>query len=407
MDADTQDLLHRKVREAMPWIIALRRDIHRHPELRFEEYRTAERLAEEMRDLGLEITTGLAGTGVTAVLEGEGSGGAEEIRTVGLRGDMDALPMSEATGLSFASERPGIMHACGHDAHSSVVAGVARIFATTPELCKAVRGRLKFLFQPAEEGGMGANEMIRAGALENPSVDAVLGFHVFPNLPTGQLSVYPRYSHASADSITLTIRGRGGHAGYPHHNVDPLVPMSEILLAFRTLVAREVDALDSAAISVGMVRAGETDNVIPAVAEIRGTLRCFGEELRERLHRRIREVVAGIVEAHRATAEVRFHGYCPANCNDARVTALVQEEAVGVVDASEILELPPSMGAEDFGFFTKAIPGSMFRLGCTAPTTKDWYPLHSPHFVIDEGCFEIAAEVLARTALRMLDSGIP
>lgn len=406
MDAEIANELAEKVREHHEWVVDLRREIHRRPELRFEEYETSARLQRELEGLGLEVRTGLAGTGVAAVLEGGGksSGGLD---VVALRADMDALPLTEATGLPFSSVNMGRMHACGHDAHSAMVAGIARIFAQSPKLRQALPGTLKFVFQPAEEGGMGARQMIQAGVLRDPEVQAILGIHVFPNLPTGKVSVYPRYSHASADSFKIELDGRGGHAGYPHLSVDPVSPLADILVALRTLVSRETDALDSAAISVGMIRCGETDNVVAENAVIQGTLRSLGEGLRDKLMRRIREVATNIAEAHRGRAEVHFHGECPANLNDARVTGAVAEECQEVVGGLSTLRLPPSMGAEDFGFFNQEVPGSMFRLGCSEPGNDDWFPLHSPHFVIDEECMALGAHILARTAFRLLERGIP
>jgi amidohydrolase len=317
---------------------------------------------------------------------------------------MDALPIDEPEGLPFRSGRPGIMHACGHDAHSAVVAGLARILAP---LADRLPGTIKLLFQPAEEGGMGAQAMIEAGALDHPRVDAILGFHVFPGLPTGEVSVYRGPSHASADTFAFTFRGKGGHAGYPHLCRDPLGPACEWVVALKALIARETDPLDAAVATVGAVRGGDAPNVTPETAEVRGTLRCLDEDLRARLKRRLVETAEGLAAAHRVEVEARFEPGCPANRNDPRVADLVGEQARAVLGAGAVKSLPPAMGAEDFACFTRVVPGAMFRLGCAAPGAGPAASLHSPRFALDEACMEHAAVVLARAAWCLVEAGLP
>ena len=393
------------VREHGGWLRDLRRDLHRHPELRFEEVRTSERLTEELRGMGLEVRDGLAGgTGLTAVLEGEAAGPG--LSCVALRADLDALPLQEETGLPFASTRPGVMHACGHDAHAAVVATLARVLTGDRELRRALPGRVVFLFQPAEEGGFGAREMIASGALKDPDVEAILGLHVHPVLRTGQLSVYRGPSHASADAFVVRFSGTGGHAGYPHLSRDPVTPLAETLLGIRSLVTREVDPLTPAVLSVGMIKGGHADNVTPEVTEIHGTLRCVDEDVRAHLKQRLGEMAQGFAQAHRAAATVTWDEGCPATMNDPRLGALLKQEAQGVVPSEGVYELPPGMGAEDFGVYTQAIPGALFRLGCTPPDAQEWFPLHNPRFFLDEASLELGAQILARTAFRLLGEGL-
>lgn len=388
------------------WLQSLRRDLHRHPELRFEEFRTSGRIREEMEALGLELRTGLGGTGLTATLEGA-SPATPGLGTVALRADLDALPMQEETGLAFASENDGVMHACGHDAHSATVATMARIVARSERLREALPGRLVFLFQPAEEGGMGAQEMILAGALEDPAIEAMLGFHVHPVLPTGEISVYRSYSHASADCFVLRFRGKGGHAGYPHLSRDPLTPAAEMLLGLRTLVAREVDPLIPSVISVGMVRAGHANNVTPETVTLEGTLRCFDEEVRAYLKERMAAMAAGFAEAHRCEARIEWDQGCPATRNDPRIAEVFHQSAGQILEAGKVHEHPPGMGAEDFGVFSQSVPGALFRLGCTPPDAEQWWPLHNPRFHLDEDSLEIAARILLRTAFQLSIEGFP
>lgn len=407
LPSDIEQRIADGVREHGGWLRDLRRDLHRHPELRFEEVRTAGRLGEELRGMGLEVREGLArGTGLTASLAGEAPAAEGGLDCVALRADLDALPIQEETGLPFASTRPGVMHACGHDAHAAVVATAARVMAGDKELRKALPGRLLFLFQPAEEGGFGAREMIASGALESPKVEAILGMHVHPVLPTGELSVYRGASHASADAFVVRFSGKGGHAGYPHLSRDPVTPLAETLLGMRSLVTREVDPLSPAVLSVGMIRGGHADNVTPESTELHGTLRCVDEEVRAQLKRRLAEMAQGFASAHRAEAIVEWDEGCPATINDPRLGALLKVEASGVVPPQGVHELPPGMGAEDFGVYTQAIPGALFRLGCTPPGAPEWFPLHNPRFHLDEACLELGAQILLRSAFRLLGEGL-
>lgn len=402
--------IDRGVDETFDELVELRRALHQCPELRYEEYETSERVAEHLKETGLDLRGGFArGTGLVAVLPGEASDeeapGGEGLACVALRADLDALPIQEDTGLPFASQNPGRMHACGHDCHSAVVATAARVVARSPLLRKSFQGNLVFLFQPAEEGGLGAQAMMDTGALEDPDVEAILGFHVYPALRTGELSVYKKYSHASADCFDIFFHGKGGHAGYPHMSRDPVGAGAEFLLFTRNLVSREVDPLVPAAVSVGKVWAGETHNVIPEKVEIAGTLRTTDEDTRRHLKARLQEAAESLAQAHGLRAEVHFDSGCPSTRNDPRISQLFREEAQAFLRPATVHVPPPGMGSEDFGFYTQALPGALFRLGCTAPTAMSWYPLHNPRFVVDEESLRLATKILLRTAFRLLRQG--
>ncbi len=400
------EIIREGLADSREFLVDLRRAIHKNPELRYEEFATASRLTQEMRTLGLSVREGLGVTGLTATLEGQAPP-QSNVQVVALRADMDALPLQEETGLPFASENPGVMHACGHDAHSAIVATMARVAAQSPRLRELLPGKLVFLFQPAEEGGLGAQAMIDAGALENPSIDAMLGLHVYPGLRTGEISVYESYSHASADSFTLTFTGKGGHAGYPHQSHDPISPTADWIVAIRSLVAREVDPLSPAVLSVGSIHGGHTFNVTPESITLQGTLRCLNEEERDRIKTRMRELADGFAKAHRAEAALSFEAECPATLNDARISRVFRSQAEPLLGAQHVHALPPGMGAEDFGIYAKHLPAALFRLGCTPKTAKEWFPLHSPHFYVDEESLFLAAEILLKSALRLLFSGLP
>jgi amidohydrolase len=404
LDPELEQEITAQLKVNRSWLRTLRRDLHRHPELRFEEFRTSSRITEELEGMGLEVRGGLAGTGLTATLAGD-LPPQGKVHTLALRADLDALPMQEETELSFISEHDGVMHACGHDAHSATIATIARMVTGSPLLRSRLPGNLVFLFQPAEEGGLGAKEMILAGALKNPRVDAMLGFHVHPVLPTGEMAVYCGYSHASADCFDICIQGKGGHAGYPHFSRDPLTPAAELLLAIRTLVSREVDPLSPAVLSVGILRAGHANNVTPETVRIEGTLRCVDEEVRTYLKRRLQELAVGLAASHRATATVNWDQGCPATQNAPGISKVFQEQAQTMAGIETIHWPPPGMGAEDFGMFSQTVPGALFRLGCTSPTATEWWPLHNPRFTLDEDCLDLAAELLLRTAFELLQGG--
>jgi amidohydrolase len=382
------------VAELTPSLLEMRRDFHRHPELGFQEFRTSAKLAEFLRGLGLEVTTGVAQTGLVARLKGAKPG-----KTVLVRADIDALPIHEETGAEYASQTPGVMHACGHDGHASVAAHVAAAFARMRD---QLEGEVRFAFQPAEEIVSGARPMIEAGVLEG--VDAVVGLHLNSQLPAGKVGVRSGPSMAAADAFTLTVRGKGTHAAMPHMGVDTVVIAAHVILALQTLVSRETDPVNTSVITIATVTAGEgAHNIIPETTELKGTLRTFDSALRERLARRIEELSKGVAAAMGGSAEIVWRQGSPAVVNDAALTERFRAIAREVVGEENLLETPPVMGGDDMAEFLLRRPGVYFWVGAGDPASGKDQPHHHPSFDIDdERALPIATELLARTALEFL-----
>lgn len=363
-------------RGVQPRVVDLRRRLHAHPELGLELPVTQAAVLDELADLGLEITTGTSTTSIVADLVcGDGP-------TVLLRGDMDALPMPEDTGLDFASTIEGRMHACGHDAHTAMLAGAARVLS---ERRDRLRGRVRLMFQPGEEGFGGATHMIDEGVCEG--VDHAFALHITPNLPSGWLGLRAGPVMASADVFHIRITGRSGHASMPHHTVDPVPIAAEIVLAIQSMVTRRVEAFDPAVVTVTRLQAGTTTNVIGEGAELAGTIRTFSEQQRSFVHDRLTAVAHGIAAAHEAAAEVEIERGYPVTVNDAGGAALLRSAAESVLGAERVVEMPsPVMGAEDFSYVLQRVPGAMAFLGVcpTGHTIHDAPACHSNRMMLDE-----------------------
>ncbi|HEU5434508.1 MAG TPA: amidohydrolase, partial [Thermomicrobiales bacterium] len=342
MVAETR--LRDEIDELLPGVIADRRDFHEHPELAYHEERTSGIVAERLRALRVEdIRTGIAGTGVTGLIHGTASGPG---RVALLRADMDALPIYEQNEVEYRSRTDGVMHACGHDAHTAMLLAVARLLM---DRRGEFSGTIKALFQPAEElPPGGAKPMIEAGVLEDPHVDAVFGLHIDQNSPLGVVSVRPGPYMAAADRFTIALKGKGGHGAHPHDTVDPILIGAQIVTALQSLVSREIDPISSGVVSVTAFLAGDAFNVIPDTAELRGTVRTFAPENRDRLEKRIGELVTGIAGAMRADATVDYNRGYPSTVNDPEMTDIVREAAIATVGADHVREGAPMMGAEDF-----------------------------------------------------------
>ena len=341
--------------------IDIRRDIHAHPELRFEENRTAGIVAEKLRSLGLEVTEGIGKTGVVGILRGEQTSTSKKRRAIGLRADMDALPIEEKNRFPHASVFKGKMHACGHDGHVAMLLGAAEVLADERHL---LAGDVVFIFQPAEEGGAGALRMIEDGLFTRFPVDAVFAMHNWPGLPVGTFAVRKGPMMASSNEFELTIRGKGAHAAMPNLGVDPVPIACQIVLAFQQLISRVRDPLDPAVISVTQMRAGEAINVIPEFATLAGTVRTFKEETLDVMEAQMREISQNLSAAFGAQSEFVFKRNYPALINDEICTKFIQ----GVLEQLEGVErvyddLPPTMGAEDFAFMLQHKPGSYVWLG--------------------------------------------
>ena len=368
-------------------VIRWRRRIHEHPELGFAEERTSALVEETLRHAGI-ATTRVAKTGVVGVLPGAKPG-----KTIAFRADMDALPLDERSGEPFSSRVPGVMHACGHDAHTAMLLGAAVSLASERD---RLAGTLKFFFQPAEEGPGGALPMIEAGVMREPTVDAVAMLHVSTLLPAGTFATRHGAMSASCDDFAIVIHGRGGHGAYPHGAVDTIPIAAEIVGATQRIASREIDPLQPVVVSIGVIRGGYRRNIIADQTVLEGTIRCLDEAVRKTVPERLGRIVKGICAAHRARYEIEFEYGYPSVFNDPQ---LVDRACAVLRDAGETVgELrEPSMGAEDFAYFAQAAPGVYLRLGCAIPGVPNPPMTHSPEFRLDESA--LAAGVRAFRAL--------
>ncbi len=383
-----------RIADLVPEITDWRRDLHRHPELLYDLPRTSALVAEKLRAFGIdEVITGLAGTGVVGVLHGRSGPGGP---TVALRADMDALPITEASGKPWASTRAGRMHACGHDGHTAMLLGAARYLAET----RAFEGSVVFVFQPAEEGGGGALRMIEDGLFERVRIDRIFGIHNLPGLEVGRIAVKPGPTMAAADRFRIEIRGRGGHAAMPHQAVDPLLVGSQIVVALQSIVARVVDPLEPAVVTVTRFRAGETDNVIAATAFLAGTVRTLDEALREDVAARLARIARLTAEAHGAVAEVEMIRGYPVTVNDPGAAAFVGEVARRVVGEAAVEAATAMMGAEDFAYYLEHRPGAYLFLG-NGPSAG----LHHPAYDFDDGAIATGVSFWATLAEAALPRG--
>jgi len=362
------------------WIIAMRRKLHRIPEGGFQEFKTQKTVMDALDEIGIPYTT--ERTWVIGLIEGAFPG-----ETIAIRADMDALPLVEPEGCPFRSEHEGMMHACGHDAHTAMALGAAKVLNG---LKSKLHGNVKLLFQPAEETEGGADPMVKAGAMENPHVDRVYGLHVMPNLPVGVVETRTGTLNASTDSVALTIRGKAGHGAYPEQGTDAIVCAAQVVTALQTLVSRNLSPLQSAVLTIGMIDGGTAQNIICDEVRMRGTLRTANAELRAMMSKRIEEVTRGVAEAMGCEAEVRITAGYAALVNDANEAARIRRVASGLLGENNVVEkAAPSMGGEDFSFFSDCAPGAFFHVGCVK---KEWMPappLHSRNFHLDEECLTI------------------
>jgi len=391
--------IQEEVDEILPGVIADRRHLHEHPELGFQEVRTAAFVAQRLESLGVEdIRTGINKTGVTGLIHGTGNGPG---KVVLVRADMDALPILEENDVDYKSKTDGVMHACGHDAHTAILLGLARVLADRKD---QFSGTVKLLFQPAEElPPGGAKGMIEAGVLEDPHVDAVFGLHMSQGDPVGTIMVGSGPSMAAADGFKVLIQGKGGHAAYPSESIDPVVVGAQIVVALQTLVSRETDPMKSAVVSTCVFNAGEAFNVIPDTAELRGTVRTFDPEVRDHMEKRIGEIARGIGEAMGTSVDVTYTRGYPATVNDVAMTELVMEAATQVVGAENVRKLEPKMGAEDFSYFLEQRPGSYFFVGSNNEQRGLTWGHHHPRFDIDEESLGSGLATMATTVLTYLE----
>ena len=377
-------------------LVATRRDIHAHPELKYEEHRTAGLVVERLTSLGYETRAGVGRTGVTTLLEGEAPGPC-----VLLRADMDALPLQERNEVPYASQNDGVMHACGHDGHTAMALTAARILQRVPA---PSRGSIKLMFQPAEEGGNGAVAMIDDGVLKSPDVDAAFGIHLWNHLDVGKVAIVDGPFMASVDEFTAVIHGTGGHGAMPHEAHDPVLAAAHVVTALQQIAARNVSPLQAAVVTVGAIHGGEAFNIIPDRVELRGTARSFDEDVWAALPGHLDRVVSRTAEAFGCRAEIEVRRMMRPTINDPAMAALVREVARDVVGEENIVE-ERTMGGEDFAEVLALVPGCYFFVGSRNEAQGKHHPHHSPHFDIDEAALPIGARMLAEVAHRYLGRG--
>ncbi len=375
-------------------LVEWRRDIHMHPELSFQEFRTARLVADTLREMGIEVETGVGKTGVVARI-GEGR------PAIGIRGDMDALPLQEMNDVAYKSLTPNVMHACGHDAHTSILLGVARLLNNMED---RPPGEIRLLFQPSEEDEdsdhkSGAVRMIEDGALEN--LDAVIALHVNSNIPAGQIRIATGPNSASVDSFNATIIGEGCHGAYPHQGVDPIFILAQVINAIHGIRARRINPVRPAVISIGAVHAGAANNVIPDEVQMNGTIRSYDDETREKLWAELEQAFT-VTRAFGGDYKLEIIKSYPSQHNDAEVAQLIREIGVSMLGEGGLYPEEPGMGAEDFAYMTRKAPGAMFSLGAKFDEVNR--PHHSPIFDLDESSFSVGAAILAESAVRLLKS---
>jgi len=366
-------------------IIALRHDLHQYPELAFQELRTSKLVASHLSSWGYEVATGIAGTGVVATLRrGDGK------RRIGIRADMDALPIEEATGLAYASSNPGVMHACGHDGHTSILLAAARYLSENGNF----NGTLRLIFQPAEEIGAGARKMISEGLFERFPVDAVFGLHNWPGVPTGQFGFVAGPAMASVDKAIIKIIGKGGHGAEPHRTVDPVLASASFITALQSVVSRNVDPQEMAVVTVGSIHAGSASNVIPESVEMQLTMRAYSETVRQLLRERIPALARAQAESFGAEADVNYRLGFPALINHAGETEFASRVAYEALGPAAIeKDFRPRTASEDFAFMLQANPGSYLFIG-----NGDSAPLHSAHYNFNDAIIAPAARYWVRLA---------
>ncbi len=376
-------------------LVATRRDIHQHPELRYEEARTAALVAERLRGQGYEPTTGVGQTGVVALLKGKAPGPC-----VLLRADMDALPLQEQNDVPYRSQHAGVMHACGHDGHTAIALTTARILKRLPP---PARGTIKLMFQPAEEGGNGAVAMIEDGVLESPKVDAAFGLHLWNHLEVGKVAVTDGPFMAAVDEFTVEVRGRGGHGAIPDEARDPVLAAAQIVTALQQIASRNVSPLQAVVVTVGRIHGGDAFNIIPDTVELAGTLRSFDEDIWASLPAHFKRVVRGTAAAHDCTVEIKLERLMRPTVNDPEMAAIVREVACEVVGPENVVSLQ-TMGGEDFAEVLAKVPGCYFFVGSRNEERGLVHSHHSPHFDIDEGALPIGARLLTGVAERYLSA---
>ena len=390
-------------------IIALRHQIHKNPELGNREFKTAELVAKHLKNLGFDdVETGIAYTGVVGILKGGKPGGV-----VAVRADMDGLPVTEDTDLPFKStvrttyldKEVGVMHACGHDIHTSVQLGVASVLATIRD---EIPGTIKFIFQPAEEGPPpgeegGAGLMLAEGVFDDPTPSALFGLHTHSGLEVGQIGMTIGPSMAAVDHFTIIIEGKQSHGAYPHKSVDPIIMATEVVSAFQTIRSRSLSPLEPSVITVGIIRGGERFNIIPSEVYMEGTVRTYNPGTRDKVEKRMNEILEGITKAYGGSFKLKYNRGTPATINNPALSERMIPTLKRVIGDDNVLMMEPVMGGEDFAYFANEVPGMYYRLGVVKPgTTSGW--VHTPTFRADDSCLEVGIRAMSNLLLDYLQS---
>jgi amidohydrolase len=383
-----ENSLKGKIAGMKDWLVEIRRTIHMNPELAYEEVQTSELVYHWLAAFGLRVEKGSAKTGVVGLLEGREGG-----KTVAVRADMDALPLEEANSVPYASKIKGKMHACGHDAHVTILLGVAKYFAS---IRGQLKGNIKWIFQPAEEGGAGGKLMVEEGVLENPKVDAIFGAHIFPLLPTGKVGIHEREGLAATDRFRIKVIGKGGHGAHPHLAKDPILAAGHLITQIHSIVSRNISPLDSGVVSIGKIHGGTAPNIIPDEVELAGTVRSLNPQVQEGLKSRVEEVIKGVVHSFGMDYRFEFEYGYPILINDPGMSRLVAAACAKGIGKENVEVLKPSMGGDDFAYYLKKVPGSYFRLGIRNEAKGIVHPFHSSLFDIDEEVLPFGVEMFVR-----------
>lgn len=382
-------------REIDEWLVEFRRDLHRNPELSLQETETAAKVAEQLRAMGYTVKTGVGGHGVIADLAGANPG-----PMIALRADMDALPIQEETGFPFGSQKPGIMHACGHDAHTSMLLGAARILK---EQQANIAGKVRFIFQSAEEINAGAKLMVEAGVLDG--VEEIYGLHNLPTLAAGKVATRYGSLMGSVDRFEIVIEGKGGHGAIPDQSIDPLVAASAVVMGLQTAVSRETSPFEPVVVTVGSIHAGDSYNVIPHRAELSGTVRTFSAASQRTMQERLQRIAEQIAAAYRCTAKLTYIEMTSVLVNTDSCVAHVEETVDALIGSSNRIEAAPTLAGEDFSVYLQHVPGCFFWLGSGPQVgAEKAYGLHHPKFDINEECLPLGASLLAAVAYKRLNS---
>ena len=377
------------------WIISIRRELHEHPELMYEEFKTSELIRRELDKLEISYKHPIAETGVLASI-GNGNGPC-----VALRADMDALPIHEETDVSFKSKIDGKMHACGHDCHVSMLLGAAKLLKGKED---QINGTVKLLFQPAEEGGAGGKLMREEGALKNPDVERIFGLHVWPQMPSGQIGSREGTFLAATSSLNLTVKGVGGHAAVPQLTKDPVLTSARIITNLQSIVSRELDPLDSGVVSITVINGGNASNVIPSEVIVKGTLRSLTMDGLRELQKRVKEIAEGIAQTHGCEAIVEYVGNdYPPTVNDSDMWKFAKKIGIELLGDENVSDLDAVMGGEDFAYYTEKVKGCFVVLGMNNPDIDATYSVHHPMFKADEDALHIGTALHTIFALKSLE----